>query len=227
MINCLIIEDEHGAQEVLQNYINRTPFVNCLGVYESGLDIKFEELKKVDFMFLDIQLPELNGLSFLKTLINPPKVIVTTAYPDYAVDAFEENVLDYLVKPFSYDRFFKAITRARNQIQITNNETEKQLFLYADKTIYKIMIGDILYLKAEVDYVKVVTQEKSILLLDSLRNWEKKLYDHNFVRTHRSFIVNFEKIEKVSGNLVYIADEKIPIGKTYKEEFLKKMKYIK
>ncbi|EZH73339.1 hypothetical protein ATO12_20270 [Aquimarina atlantica] len=226
-MNCLIIEDEHGAQEVLQNYINRTPFVNCLGVYESGLDIKFEELKKVDFMFLDIQLPELNGLSFLKTLINPPKVIVTTAYPDYAVDAFEENVLDYLVKPFSYDRFFKAITRARNQIQITNNETEKQLFLYADKTIYKIMIGDILYLKAEVDYVKVVTQEKSILLLDSLRNWEKKLYDHNFVRTHRSFIVNFEKIEKVSGNLVYIADEKIPIGKTYKEEFLKKMKYIK
>ncbi|MBG6128965.1 DNA-binding LytR/AlgR family response regulator [Aquimarina sp. EL_43] len=227
MINCLIIEDEHGAQEVLQNYIDRTPFVNCLGIYESGLDIKFEELKKVDFMFLDIQLPELNGLSFLKTLINPPKVIVTTAYPDYAVDAFEENVLDYLVKPFSYERFFKAITRARNQIQITNNETEKQLFLYADKTIYKIIISDILYLKAEVDYVKVVTQEKSILLLDSLHNWEKKLYDHNFVRTHRSYIVNFEKIEKVSGNLVYIADEKIPIGKTYKEEFLKKMKYIK
>ncbi|WP_109852072.1 LytTR family DNA-binding domain-containing protein [Aquimarina sp. AU58] len=227
MINCLIIEDEHGAQEVLQNYIDRTPFVNCLGVYESGLDIRFEELKKVDFMFLDIQLPELNGLSFLKTLINPPKVIVTTAYPDYAVDAFEEDVLDYLVKPFSYERFFKAITRARNQIQITNNEAEKQLFLYADKTIYKIMIGDILYLKAEVDYVKVVTQEKSILLLDSLHNWEKKLHDHNFVRTHRSYIVNFEKIEKVSGNLVYIADEKIPIGKTYKEAFLKKMKYIK
>ncbi|WP_082994880.1 MULTISPECIES: LytR/AlgR family response regulator transcription factor [Aquimarina] len=227
MINCLIIEDEHGAQEVLQNYIDRTPFVNCLGVYESGLDIRFEELKKVDFMFLDIQLPELNGLSFLKTLIHPPKVIVTTAYPDYAVDAFEENVLDYLVKPFSYERFFKAITRVRNQIQITNDEINKQLFLYADKTIYKITIDDILYLKAEVDYVKVVTKEKSILLLDSLHNWEKKLHDDNFVRTHRSYIVNFEKIEKVSGNLVYIADEKIPIGKTYKEEFLKKIKYIK
>ncbi|WP_051473659.1 LytR/AlgR family response regulator transcription factor [Aquimarina macrocephali] len=227
MINCLIIEDEHGAQEVLQNYIEKTPFVNCLGVYESGLDIRLEKLKEVDFMFLDIQLPELNGLSFLKTLINPPKVIVTTAYPDYAVDAFEENVLDYLVKPFSYERFFKAITRVRNQIKITNNETNKQLFLYADKTIYKITIDDILYLKAEVDYVKVITKEKSILLLDSLHNWEKKLYDYNFVRTHRSYIVNFEKINKVSGNLVYIADEKIPVGKTYKEEFLKKMKYIK
>lgn len=224
MINCLIIEDEHGAQEVLQNYIDKTPFVNCLGVYESGLDIRLEELKEVDFMFLDIQLPELNGLSFLKTLINPPKVIVTTAYPDYAVDAFEENVLDYLVKPFSYERFFKAITRVRNQIQITNNETDKQLFLYADKTIYKITIDDILYLKAEVDYVKVITKEKSILLLDSLHNWEKKLYDHNFVRTHRSYIVNFEQIDKVSGNLIYIADKKIPIGKTYKEEFLKKMR---
>ncbi|WP_161635236.1 LytR/AlgR family response regulator transcription factor [Aquimarina macrocephali] len=223
----MIIEDEHGAQEVLQNYIEKTPFVNCLGVYESGLDIRLEKLKEVDFMFLDIQLPELNGLSFLKTLINPPKVIVTTAYPDYAVDAFEENVLDYLVKPFSYERFFKAITRVRNQIKITNNETNKQLFLYADKTIYKITIDDILYLKAEVDYVKVITKEKSILLLDSLHNWEKKLYDYNFVRTHRSYIVNFEKINKVSGNLVYIADEKIPVGKTYKEEFLKKMKYIK
>ncbi|WP_106792702.1 LytTR family DNA-binding domain-containing protein [Aquimarina sp. Aq78] len=227
MINCLIIEDEHGAQEVLQNYIDKTPFVNCLGVYESGLDIRLEKLKEVDFMFLDIQLPELNGLSFLKTLINPPKVIVTTAYPDYAVDAFEENVLDYLVKPFSYERFFKAITRVRNQIKITNNEIDKQLFLYADKTIYKITIDDILYLKAEVDYVKVITKEKSILLLDSLHNWEKKLYDYNFVRTHRSYIVNFEKIDKVSGNLVYIADEKIPVGKTYKEEFLKKMKYIR
>ncbi|TSE05712.1 LytR/AlgR family response regulator transcription factor [Aquimarina algiphila] len=225
MIHCLIIEDEHGAQEVLQNYIEKTPFVNCLGVYESGLDVPLQELDETDFLFLDIQLPELNGLSFLRTLSNPPKVIITTAYPDYAVEAFEEAVVDYLVKPFSYERFFKAVNRLQDIKALDNNENTKQLFIYADKAIYKVNIDDILFLKAEVDYVKVVTKDKSILILDSLRNWEEKLYNSNFVRIHRSYIINLDKIEKVLGNQVFIQDTVMPIGKTYKNDFLKRISY--
>ncbi|WP_282079358.1 LytR/AlgR family response regulator transcription factor [Aquimarina algiphila] len=225
MIHCLIIEDEHGAQEVLQNYIEKTPFVNCLGVYESGLDVPLQELDETDFLFLDIQLPELNGLSFLRTLSNPPKVIITTAYPDYAVEAFEEAVVDYLVKPFSYERFFKAVNRLQDIKALDNNENTKQLFIYADKAIYKVNIDDILFLKAEVDYVKVVTKDKSILILDSLRNWEEKLHNSNFVRIHRSYVINLDKIEKVLGNQVFVQDTVMPIGKTYKNDFLKRISY--
>jgi len=220
MIQCIILEDEQSAQEVLQGYIEKTPFLNCLGVYESGLDIRPEQLLKTDVLFLDIQLPEINGLSFLKTLENPPKVIVTTAYPDYAIEAFEEAVLDYLVKPFSYERFFKAVTRVRNQFLIAKKEKNKQLFLYADKTIYKINIEDILFLKAEVDYVKVFTRSKEVLILDSLKNWNEKLQGYSFIQIHRSYIININNITKVQGNLVYIHEKSIPIGKTYKDLFL-------
>jgi len=220
MIQCIILEDEQSAQEILQNFIEKTPFLNCLGVYESGLDILPEQLLQVEVLFLDIQLPEINGLSFLKTLANPPKVIVTSAYPDYAIEAFEEAVLDYLVKPFSYERFFKAVTRVRNQFLIAKKEKSKQLFLYADKTIYKINIADILYLKAEVDYVKVVTSSKEVLILDSLKNWNQKLQEHSFVQIHRSYIININNITKVQGNFAYIMEKSLPIGKTYKNLFL-------
>ncbi|MDY8135995.1 LytTR family DNA-binding domain-containing protein [Aquimarina sp. 2201CG5-10] len=223
MIQCLILEDEQSAQEVLQNYIDKTPFIKCLGVYESGLDIPPEKLQQVDVLFLDIQLPELSGLSFLKTLINPPKVVVTTAYTDYAIEAFEEAVIDYMVKPFSYERFFKAVTRVRNLSLEQQKEQKKHLFLYADKTIYKIIIDDILYLKAEVDYVKVVTTDKQILILDSLRNWSEKLQEFSFIQIHRSYIINTNKISKVYGNQVYIGTKALPIGKTYKEVFLREI----
>jgi len=227
MIHCLILEDEKPAQEVLQDYIDKTPFIDCIGIYESGLDIPQEQLQQADILFLDIQLPELNGLSFIKTIDSPPKVIVTTAYSNYAVDAFNENVIDYMVKPFAYERFFKAVTRARNQIQIEQKETDKQLFLYADKTIYKISADDILYLKAEVDYVNVVTKSQTILILDSLRHWEEKLSAFNFARIHRSYIVNMDKVEKLSGNQVFISDTIIPIGKVYKTDLYSRIGYKK
>ncbi len=225
MIHCLILEDEQSAREVLQGYIDKTPFVNCIGMYESGLDIPLEKLKRADVLFLDIQLPELNGLSFLKTVTYPPKVIITTAYSNHAIEAFEEAVLDYLVKPFSYERFFKAVTRARNLFLVQQKEKIEQLFLYADKTIYKVEINDILYLKAEVDYVNVITKDREILILDSLRNWKDKLANFSFIQVHRSYIININKIEKIYGSQVFINDKSIPIGKTYKELFLKRLDY--
>lgn len=224
MIHCLILEDENPAQEVLQSYINKTPFLDCVGIYENGLDINQDKLQQVDILFLDVQLPELNGLSFLKTIDNPPKVIVTTAYANYAIEAFDAAVVDYLLKPFSFERFFKAVSRVRNNIIHQKKEIDKNLFLYSDKTLHNINIDDILFLKAEVDYVKVVTAVKSILILDSLRNWNEKLENFRFIQIHRSYIINIDKITKIYGNQVFIGDKAIPIGKTYKELFMKKIK---
>ena len=223
MIHCLILEDEKPAQEVLQIYINKTPFLDCIGIYENGLDITQDKLQQVDILFLDIQLPELNGLSYLKTIANPPKVIVTTAYPNYAIEAFEEATVDYLLKPFGFERFFKAVNRVRNNLIHQKKEIDKNLFLYSDKTLYNINIDNILFLKAEIDYVKVVSDEKSILILDSLRNWNKKLQNFRFIQIHRSYIINIDKITKIYGNQVFIGDKVIPIGKTYKESFMKKI----
>jgi DNA-binding LytR/AlgR family response regulator len=224
MIQCLILEDEKPAQKVLISYIEKTPFLECLGIYETGLNIPAIELQKADVLFLDIQLPELNGLSFLKTISNPPKVIVTTAFPNYAVEAFEEAVVDYLLKPFSYERFFKAVTRVRNDAVYQNKEIDKNIFLYSDKTLYKINVDDVLFLKAEVDYVTVVNKEKNYLILDSLRNWNEKLQSFKFIQVHRSYVINIDKITKVYGNQVFIGDIAIPIGKTYKDDFLKEIK---
>lgn len=224
MIKCLILEDEKAAQKVLKSYIEKTPFLECIGIYETGLNIPTAELQKVEVLFLDIQLPELNGLSFLKTITNPPKVIVTTAFQNYAIEAFEEAVVDYLLKPFSYERFFKSVTRVRNDVIYQNKEIDKNLFLYSDKTLFKINVDDILFLSAEVDYVKVVTEEKDYLILDSLRNWNEKLQSFNFIQVHRSYSINIDKIKKVYGNQVFIGDKAIPIGKTFKDDFLKAIK---
>lgn len=223
MIQCLILEDEPSAVEIVMNYIEKTPFLHCLGAYDSGLDVPPEQLQTADVLFLDIQLPELNGLSFLKTLHNPPLVIVTTAYPNYAIEAFEEAVTDYLVKPFSYERFYKSLSRVRLLLAEQKKVLKNQIFLYADKTIYKTNIEDILFLKAEVDYVNVVTQEREVLVLDSLQNWSEKLGQFNFKRAHRSYIVNLDQIEKVSGNQIFVKGSVLPIGRTYKQDFLESL----
>ena len=221
MIHCLILEDEQPAQEVLLGYIQKTPFLTWEGTYESGLDISPAELGNIDLLFLDIQLSELNGLAYLKTLERPPRVIVTTAYSNYAVEAFDIAVEDYLLKPFSYERFFKAINRVRNRLDVQDQVSQKNIFLYSDKTFYNISIQDILFLRAEVDYVKVVTTKEAILVLDSLRNWKEKLPPFQFHQVHRSFIVNKNKITKIVGNQIFIKDQIIPVGKTFRAAFLK------
>ncbi|MFK7813129.1 MAG: LytR/AlgR family response regulator transcription factor [Maribacter sp.] len=224
MIQCVILEDEPSAVEIVEAFIEKTSFLHCLGVYESGLDVPPKQLQEADILFLDIQLPELSGLSFLKTLQNPPLVIVTTAYPNYAIEAFEEAVTDYLVKPFSYERFYKSISRARSLLEQHKKDKKNQVFLYADKTIYKTAIEDILYLKAEIDYVNVVTQEREVLVLDSLNNWAEKLNPFSFKRIHRSYIVNLDQIEKVFGNQVFVKGNILPIGRTYKQDFLEALR---
>ncbi|WP_298420943.1 LytTR family DNA-binding domain-containing protein [uncultured Kordia sp.] len=210
----MILEDEKNAQSILLHYIEKTNFISCIGVYESGLDIPQERLEIVDFMFLDMELPELNGLTFLKTLTNPPKVIITTAYPDFAIEAFEQAVVDYMIKPFSYVRFLTAVNRIRTT-KLLLDDTE-YIFIYADKVTHKVKRNDILYIKSELDYVAIVTLEEKILTLGSLSSWLKKLDTSIFIQIHRSYIVNTNRLKKIKSNVVLVETVEIPIGSTYK-----------
>ena len=224
MIECIILEDEKPAQKVLQGYIKNTPFLSLLGTYESGIHIPNDVLKKADVLFLDVQLPKMSGISYLRTLANPPKVIVTTAYTDYALDAFEQAVVDYLLKPFSYERFFKSIDRIRNSLttSIQNKQISEKIFVYSDKTFYNLVIKDILFIKSEVDYINIVTTTNNYLILDSIKNWVEKLKNHNFVQSHRSYIVNLDRVDKIKDKHIFFhAENNVPIGSSFKKELLK------
>ncbi len=224
MIRCLLLEDEIPAQEILINYIEKTPFLECIGIFESGLSIPSKLISEADLLFLDIQLPDLNGINFLKTIVNPPAVIVTSAFTNYAIEAFDQAVIDYLVKPISYERFFKAVTRIQYLLSSKEEKNKKQLLVYADKTIHLMHADDLLYVKAAIDYVELMFKDKKILVLDSLKNWVEKLSHHNFIQTHRSYIVNIAMITKLDTRYLYLKDIKLPIGNTYRNNLVTKIK---
>ena len=227
-MKCIVIEDELPAIKLLENYINRTSFLDYLGAFESISQLPVGILNEVDFIFLDIQLPGINGLEFLKHIEKRPMVIITTAYREYALDAFEVAVEDYLLKPFSYERFLKSIYRLQNlqnkSKPYDNVTTEKDLFVYADKIFYKIIKQDINYIKSETDYVLIYYQDRSLLVQDSMNSWERKLEGREFLRIHRSYLVNLSKITKVEGNMVFVGNTELPIGKTYRSDFFFRIK---
>ena len=232
-MNCIIIEDELPAQKILLHYLDKLPDIQVLGTYQSALAAnRMINSQQVDLVFLDINLPDISGMDYIKTIDNPPAVIITTAYPDYALDSFElPTIIDYLVKPFSFDRFLKAINKAEKNknngasatiVQAESN-TEATIFLNIDKTIHQIRVNDIKYILSEKNYVTVVTTTKRFSYLESLKNLETKLPKELFIRTHKSYIINRNYINKITGNMVSIAEEKIPIGRTYKNELFKKL----
>ena len=217
MIKCVILEDEPAAWNLLMEYIEKVPFLKCIGIYESGLDVPEKILDQTALLFLDIQLPELSGLDFAQNLKNPPHIIVTSAFEEYALDAFDLAVTDFLLKPFSFERFFKAISRVR--VLVSNDKNSDTIYrVYSDKTVYKVKSSDILYIKAEVDYVKLVTKNQEILLLDSLKNWCEKLEAQGFVQSHRSYIVRLGAISKISKYKLGIADIELPVGALYRDK---------
>ncbi len=224
-MKCLVIEDELPAQKLITKYIEQTSDLVCVGVFGSVAETPIHYFGEVDMIFLDIQLPNVNGIEFLKSVNITTKVIITTAYRDYAIEAFEEAVVDYLLKPYSYQRFLKAIMRAQEGMIKMGKEEGNQLFIYANKSFYKIDKNDILYIKAEVDYICVFYADKKLLVQESMNKWELKLKGSNFIRVHRSYIVNLDKVDRVeSSGIVYIDENRIPIGKTYKKTFLERFR---
>lgn len=220
----IIIEDEIPAQNILKNYLSKIPDINLEATFQTAKEANlFFQNNTVDVVFLDINLPDISGIDFIKTITHPPKLIITTAYPDYALDSFElTTIVDYLVKPFSFDRFLKSIHKIKNQIQCIKKE-ENSVFLNVDKTLHKIILENVLYIESDRNYITFITLNKKYLIIDSLKKWSKRLESFSFLQVHKSYIINLKKIDKIAGNEVFISGIKIPIGRTFKHILIKKI----
>jgi DNA-binding LytR/AlgR family response regulator len=229
MIRCLAIDDEALALDLIEDNIRKVPFLELVKKCKSAFEaMEFLQNEKIDILFLDIQMPDITGIQFLKSLQNKPLVIFTTAYEKYALEGFELDVIDYLLKPFSFDRFLKAVNKAKDYLHLkektTDHETGNEIkstagyiFVKADYKLVKIDFNEILYIEGLKDYIKIYTGEKPVLTLMSLKSLEEKLPSAYFVRVHRSFIVAVKKIQFIQRNFIHIGNKEIPISDTYKE----------
>lgn len=223
-MRCLIIDDEPAARDILKTYISDTPELTLAGVCKDALEArKAVKEKDIELLFLDINMPRLTGIEFIKSLNNPPKVILTTAYSEYALEGYELNVIDYLLKPFSFERFLKAIDKAVGEPQPLNSD-DSFITIKADGKLYRISFNEILFAESQGDYITVHTKEKKITYNETLKDFCYQLPGHLFSRVHRSYAVALSKIDYLEGNMIAIGTEKIPVGKAYKDEFLEKYK---
>ncbi|WBX76615.1 LytTR family DNA-binding domain-containing protein [Tenacibaculum ovolyticum] len=225
-MTCIIIEDELPAQNIIKNYIRKIPDLELVNTFQTAISANtFLKDNTVDTIFLDINLPDISGLDFIKTIKNPPKIIVTTAYPDYAVSSFElDTIVDYLVKPFSFDRFLKATSKVEKQLNTETSIEKEIIYINVDKTIHKLYVEDILYLESDRNYVTFFTIDKKLTVIDSLKKWKDTLNAHKFVQIHKSYIINIKQIRKFTGTSLFINNEKLPIGRTYKKTLLANLK---
>lgn len=229
-IRCLIIDDEPLAQRVIERYAENLSYLKIVKKCNSAIEaIEVLHHEGVDLIFLDINMPKLTGIDFLRTLKNPPLVIITTAYAEYAIQGYELDVVDYLMKPFAFERFYKAvqkaeeILKARDIQHFENREVEKTdedfIFVKSSKKTFKINLSDILYIEALGDYVKIHTTDKMIVSYQSLKNIETLLPPKQFPRIHKSFIIALSRIDLIEGNQVKIRDRMLPVGTNFKNEF--------
>jgi DNA-binding LytR/AlgR family response regulator len=224
---CAIIEDEPLAQNVLKKYIDEHPALELAGIFSDPLEAQsFLAQQDIRLLFLDINLPKLSGINFLKTIPHPPLVILTTAYPEFAVQGFELDVIDYLLKPFPFERFLKAVNKAWEKLNRMKNEETSSSFIFikADKKVYKIDLDNILYIEATGDYLKIYTAENEYVTHSTLKNFLDELPPSLFLQVHKSFVIAKSKIFFIEGNYIRIADKDIPIGASYKEEVSRKLK---
>jgi len=227
---CIVIEDEPLAQNILKKYIEDHPSLELVAICADALEAQtILNRQTVQLIFLDINLPKLSGINFIKTLIRPPLVIFTTAYPEFAVEGFELSAIDYLLQPFSFERFLKAVNKAIEKINSSVISSQKNeppassfIFLKADKKIHKINLDSILYIEAIGDYMKVVTESGQLLVNETMKKMLEDFPANGFTRVHKSFIVAISKIKYIEGNGIQVADKNIPIGATYSDEFFSK-----
>lgn len=237
MLNVLIVDDEPLALDVLETYIAQMPELKLVKRCSNALEAN-EALKNndIDLMFLDIQMPQLTGIDFVKTLTDPPMVVFTTAYPNYAIQGFDLNALDYLLKPISLERFMKSVNKAVEQADLTNMEQAQQVnpalndeldffFVKADKKLVKVNFDDIIYIEGLKDYVIIRLAQGRVITLQTMKNLEERLPKHLFRRIHRSFIVAMDKVMAIEGNMVEVMEKDkpklLPIGKNYREDLLR------
>ncbi|MBC8315134.1 MAG: response regulator transcription factor [Bacteroidales bacterium] len=232
-IRSIIIDDEPLAQRVIEKYAQDIPFLEIAGKCNQAVEaIEILHQKQIDLLFLDINMPKLSGIDFLKTMKHPPLVIITTAYAEFALEGYELDVVDYLMKPFAFDRFVKAVHKAQDILssKLTTEEQpgtsdhiqeEQFIFVKSEKKTFKVNLNDLMYVEALGDYVKIYTHERMIVSYQSLKNVETILPPNRFPRVHKSYVISLSKVELIEGNQVRIGEKFIPIGSNYKMEFEK------
>ncbi len=225
MINCLVIDDEPLALKQMAGYVEKTPFLNLCESFLSALDaLKYLQNKSVDLIFVDIQMPDLSGMDFVKTLDPKPMIVFTTAYSEYAVEGFKVDALDYLLKPIAYAGFLKAATKAKNYFNALHQDTlshdQDHLFVKSEYRVIRVNFSDIQYIEGMREYVRIhLLNDKPIMTLLSMKSLEEQLPSDQFMRVHRSYIVNLSQIKIIERSRIVFGDVYIPVGEQYKEVF--------
>ena len=233
-IRCIAVDDEPWALALVADYIKKIPFLELVFKSNAAIEaLEFLQHVEVDLLFLDIQMPEITGMQFMRIAQKKTPVIMTTAYSEFALEGYEHNVIDYLLKPISFDRFYKAAEKARQMItgyqktiesiNIQPETINNFMFIKADSKLVRVSYEDILYIEGLKDYLSVVTKEEKLITLQSLKNMDEILPGSNFIRVHKSYIVAMNKIDTLEKNRIFIGEAVIPIGETYKEGFLKRV----
>jgi len=234
MIRCLVVDDEPLALNILEDYISKIPFLQLVKATTNPIEaLTLVQDNTIDLVFLDVQMPELTGIQFLRIANGKAKVILTTAYPQYALEGYELDVIDYLLKPIAFDRFFKAAQKAQGVISPAAKpaaaaEPAKQddflsdfIFVKTEHKIQKVYLHDILFIEGLKDYVSIFTSSERIITLQGMKKMEDALPPKHFIRVHKSYIVSINKIDSIERSRIFIADKVIPVGDTYRDEFFK------
>ena len=225
-INCIVVDDEASSQRVLENFIKDIEFLNLVCICENSIEAleKLQEFPVIDLLFLDVNMPKLSGIEMYKSLQNPPHVIFTTAYSKYAVDGFDVNAIDFLLKPFSFERFLNAVNKVASKMNSLSKENSENPFLLikSNKIIHKIFAEEILFIEALGDYVKIYYNDKYVLTNNTFYAILEMLPKNKFIQSHKSFAVNLDKINTINGNQIAINKHLIAIGLKYKESFFEK-----
>lgn len=233
MLNCVIVDDEPLAREGIANYVREVDFLHLTGTCENPVElIKILDENPVDLIFLDIQMPKMSGIDFLKIVKNPPLVVITTAFPSFALESFQLDVLDYLLKPITFERFFKAASKAKEYHQLVNrdfsggNSSESvpdYFFVKCGNRYEKIVLAEILFIEGMQNYVTIYTERGKYVTLLFMKNLEQNLDSRFFIRVHKSYIVSVNKVEGIEGNEIFIQSHRIPVSRNHREQVLKQI----
>jgi two-component system LytT family response regulator len=235
MIRCLVVDDEPLALHILEDYISKMPFLELVKATTNPIEaLQLVQAGGVDLVFLDVQMPELTGIQFLRIANGKAKVILTTAYPQYALEGYELDVIDYLLKPIAFDRFFKSAQKAQAIIQPSGKTETKQenttpqsdflsdfIFVKTEHKIQKVYLNDILFIEGLKDYISIFTPSERIITLQNMKKMEDALPEKHFIRVHKSYIVSINKIDSIERSRIFIGDKVIPVGDTYRDDFFK------
>jgi two-component system LytT family response regulator len=234
MIKCLVVDDEPLALNILEDYISKIPFLQLVKATTNPIEaLTLVQDGSIDLVFLDVQMPELTGIQFLRIANGKAKVILTTAYPQYALEGYELDVIDYLLKPIAFDRFFKSVQKAQGIIMpaakpVAPTQPAKQddflsdfIFVKTEHKIQKVYLHDILFIEGLKDYVSIFTPAERVITLQGMKKMEDALPPRHFKRVHKSYIVSINKIDSIERSRIFIADKVIPVGDTYRDEFFK------